>query len=299
MADDARRAVELEPPGAPQRPVALALLGAAHVLGGRPELAGPVLAEAVELGLTHQKRTAAFAHAELAVLALSAGKGRADADSAASLALIEEAGLEHDFEAMLTYAVAAWSAARAGDLPAVRRHVAAVQRIGAGAGAGASPEAVPWYAAQVSIVLGRAALEAGEPLAARAQIEEAQQSLGHLVTEGVLRDELEELADLVAGTRSTPWIPSSMALTAAEVRVLQLLPTHLSLGQIAEELHVSRNTIKTQVAADLPQAAGRHARRGRPARARARAAGGRGGRAAMRGALIPAGGCAGPDERGG
>ena len=40
-----------------------------------------------------------------------------------------------------------------------------------------------------------------------------------------------------------------MALTAAEVRVLQLLPTHLSLGEIAEELHVSRNTIKTQVAA--------------------------------------------------
>ena len=131
--------------------------------------------------------------------------------------------------------------------PPCGAHVAAVQRIGADAGA--SPEAVPWYAAQVSIVLGRAALEAGEPLAARARIEEAQQSLGHLVTEGVLRDELEELADLVAGARSTPWMPSSMALTAAEVRVLQLLPTHLSLGQIAEELNVSRNTIKTQVAA--------------------------------------------------
>ena len=49
--------------------------------------------------------------------------------------------------------------------------------------------------------------------------------------------------------RSGPWVPSSMALTAAEVRVLRLLPTHLSLGEIAEELHVSRNTIKSQVAA--------------------------------------------------
>jgi LuxR family maltose regulon positive regulatory protein len=37
-----------------------------------------------------------------------------------------------------------------------------------------------------------------------------------------------------------------MALTAAEVRVLQLLPSHLSLGEIADELHVSRNTVKTQ-----------------------------------------------------
>ena len=245
MADDARRAAELEPNGAPQRTVALALLGAAHVLAGRPQLARAVLAEAVELGLTYQKRTAAFAHAELAVLALTTDEGRADSDSAASLALLAETGLEHDFEALLTFAAAAWSAARAGDVSAARRYVGAVQRIGADA----SSEAVPWYAAQVSLVLGRAALEVGEPLAARARIEEARQYLGHLVTEGVLRDELEELADRVAGMRSTAWMPSSMALTAAEVRVLRLLPTHLSLGQIAEELHVSRNTIKTQVAA--------------------------------------------------
>ena len=40
-----------------------------------------------------------------------------------------------------------------------------------------------------------------------------------------------------------------MALTRAEMRVLQLLPTHLSLGEIGEELHISRNTVKTHVAA--------------------------------------------------
>ena len=40
-----------------------------------------------------------------------------------------------------------------------------------------------------------------------------------------------------------------MALTKAEMRVLQLLPTHLSLGEIGEELHTSRNTVKTHVAA--------------------------------------------------
>jgi LuxR family maltose regulon positive regulatory protein len=36
-------------------------------------------------------------------------------------------------------------------------------------------------------------------------------------------------------------------LTAAEIRVLQFLPTHLSFREIAERLHVSRNTVKTQV----------------------------------------------------
>jgi LuxR family transcriptional regulator, maltose regulon positive regulatory protein len=40
-----------------------------------------------------------------------------------------------------------------------------------------------------------------------------------------------------------------MALTKAEMRVLQLLPTHLSLGEIAEELYTSRHTLKSHVAA--------------------------------------------------
>jgi LuxR family maltose regulon positive regulatory protein len=33
------------------------------------------------------------------------------------------------------------------------------------------------------------------------------------------------------------------------MRVLQLLPTHLSLGQIGEELHISRNTVKAHTIA--------------------------------------------------
>ena len=38
--------------------------------------------------------------------------------------------------------------------------------------------------------------------------------------------------------------PSS--LTTAELRVLRVLPTHLSFREIAGSLHVSANTIKTQ-----------------------------------------------------
>jgi DNA-binding CsgD family transcriptional regulator len=43
--------------------------------------------------------------------------------------------------------------------------------------------------------------------------------------------------------------PTIEPLTAAEVRVLAWLPTHLSLQQIADELVVSRNTVKCQAAA--------------------------------------------------
>jgi DNA-binding CsgD family transcriptional regulator len=40
-----------------------------------------------------------------------------------------------------------------------------------------------------------------------------------------------------------------IALTPAEQRILELLPTHLTLAQIAADMFISRNTAKSQVAA--------------------------------------------------
>ncbi|WP_275423925.1 response regulator transcription factor [Virgisporangium aurantiacum] len=40
-----------------------------------------------------------------------------------------------------------------------------------------------------------------------------------------------------------------MALTGAEMRVLRLLSTHLSHGEIGEELHISVNTVKAHATA--------------------------------------------------
>ena len=42
-------------------------------------------------------------------------------------------------------------------------------------------------------------------------------------------------------------VPGASALTAAELRLLPLLSTHLSFPQIAEEMSLSRHTIKSQV----------------------------------------------------
>ena len=41
-------------------------------------------------------------------------------------------------------------------------------------------------------------------------------------------------------------VSGASALTAAELRLLPLLSTHLSLPEIAQELFLSRNTIKSQ-----------------------------------------------------
>jgi LuxR family maltose regulon positive regulatory protein len=64
--------------------------------------------------------------------------------------------------------------------------------------------------------------------------------LGTLVGEAkILQDMLAEERGFSARGAST--------LTAAELRVLPLLSTHLSSHEIAADLFVSRNTIKSQV----------------------------------------------------
>ena len=57
------------------------------------------------------------------------------------------------------------------------------------------------------------------------------------------------LDELLAQRHGPPGAPQVVTLTQAERRVLDLLPTHLTLTEIAQELGVSRNTVKTQVAA--------------------------------------------------
>jgi LuxR family maltose regulon positive regulatory protein len=102
---------------------------------------------------------------------------------------------------------------------------------------------------QIAITLGRIFLDLGDFAAARYRAEEARGHLTRLHSEGVLRDQLRRLSAGFVRHGGHVRVPSAMALSAAEMRVLQLLPTHLSLGEIGDELHTSRNTVKTQVAA--------------------------------------------------
>jgi len=243
MVEDARTAVRLELPGSPWRSTALAALGVAHVLTGQPAV--KELTAAAEPGWDGQRLAAALAHAELALLALEQGERGAEAPARASLELVEGGELRENVLAMLTYAVCAWVAARRSDVEAARRLAGAAQRLGADP----SPAAFPWLGAQVAVVLGRVSLELGDPVAARMRVDEARQYLSRLLTDGILQARVQDLADRLSRHDGRVLAATAISLTAAEVRVLQLLPTHLSLGEIAEELHVSRNTVKTQVAA--------------------------------------------------
>jgi LuxR family maltose regulon positive regulatory protein len=106
-------------------------------------------------------------------------------------------------------------------------------------------ETVPWLAAQVRVELARAHLALNDSATAAelsteiAGILLARPHLGTLREDAAaLQQQVDELRDHPAGRAAT--------LTAAELRLLPLLTTHLSFRQIADHLYVSRNTVKTQ-----------------------------------------------------
>lgn len=105
-----------------------------------------------------------------------------------------------------------------------------------------------WNGVQSRYVLARTQLILGDTAAARVLLSEATALLSE-VPDAVW------LSDAVNQTwRQAERLPlgvdaGASALTSAELRVLQYLPTHLSFEQIGRELYISRNTVKTQAIA--------------------------------------------------
>jgi LuxR family maltose regulon positive regulatory protein len=246
MLADARRAFELEPPAGPWYAQAGVVYGAALLFNGEPEAAAKAWERAAYFGRAKQPSAASFALAQMSLLAAERGDWSAARDYAAeSWTLIETAGLPEYTSSLPAYLARAGMAVHHGDVAAARHHVGRALRLYVSP----SPTAFPWLAAQTAIVLGRILLDLDDHPAARLKLAEAGRHLNRLLTEGVLRDQHRRLAADLARHDGGPRVPSAMTLTAAEMRVLDLLPTHLNLAEIADELHTSRNTVKSQVAA--------------------------------------------------
>jgi LuxR family transcriptional regulator, maltose regulon positive regulatory protein len=62
---------------------------------------------------------------------------------------------------------------------------------------------------------------------------------------GVFARQAEDLRAQLSHTRGSS-APGASALTAAELRLLPILATHLSFPEIAAEMFLSRNTIKSE-----------------------------------------------------
>ena len=103
----------------------------------------------------------------------------------------------------------------------------------------------PWANLQARIALARSSLVLGDRVAARTVLDEADRFLDRVPDAIRVKEQVVEVRRaLREPVDAEGWGPSS--LTTAEIRVLQFLPTHLTLVEIADRLFVSRNTIKTQ-----------------------------------------------------
>jgi LuxR family maltose regulon positive regulatory protein len=101
----------------------------------------------------------------------------------------------------------------------------------------------PWLELEARIALARATLRLGDVVATRTLIAEAER-LSRGAGSPVAAEWVEECrahADAFAVSS----LAGPASLTTAELRVLRMLPTHLSFREMGLRLQVSSNTIKT------------------------------------------------------
>jgi LuxR family maltose regulon positive regulatory protein len=105
----------------------------------------------------------------------------------------------------------------------------------------------PWFAVSGRLVQARTAVMLGQGSLARQLIAEARA----MTTPDLERPLLTDLLAQVEAQLRLLSIEgvSAAALTSAELRVLQFLPSHLSFPQISERMFLSSNTVKTHALA--------------------------------------------------
>ncbi|MGH3267588.1 MAG: LuxR C-terminal-related transcriptional regulator, partial [Trebonia sp.] len=217
------------------------LQGIARIASGDLDGGDAALADAVRLG--QQAGTDGIAAEALAVRSLAA-MARGDWSSAGDLAGQARAALrlagEESYIAPLVGAAEARVAIHHGDLEAARRHLVSAQRTRP-----LLTYAIPHVAVLARIELTRAHLALGDTAGARTLLREIDDLLRRCPRLGML---VAEAGALRAGTGAErgPRASAASSLTAAELRILPLLTTHLSYPEIAAELFVSPNTVKSQ-----------------------------------------------------
>jgi LuxR family maltose regulon positive regulatory protein len=156
-------------------------------------------------------------------------------------AMLRRAGAEESYVVPLLCAVQARMAIRRGDAAATRQHLVSAQR--------ARPlmtYAIPYVAGQALIELIRVHLALADTAGARTLMHEVDDLLDRRPGLGTLVGEAHALRDRIPAERGRG--PSgASSLTAAELRILPMLATHLPVTEIAAELFLSPHTIKSQM----------------------------------------------------
>ena len=224
------------------RPSATLYLAVAHLMAGDPDRADALFQDAAAAGRAGMANLGAcVALGERSLLAIAQGAWEAAGrhlSEARSLA--RDANLEDYPPVTILHAVAARIALHQADRPRAIAELTRAQRLRPGL-----TYALPHLAVQARIELARCHLALSDFAAAQILLQEVTEVLARRPRLGIFVGQAEELQAELSQARGS-FTPGASALTAAELRLLPVLPTHLSFPEIAEEMFLSPNTVKSQ-----------------------------------------------------
>jgi len=243
MGRDAARACALSSDDAGTRSFAHLLAGAAQHLTGERSRARTALDEGARSSAVVAPHVQALCLTQLSLLEMDEQDWNAARTlSERARARVEGCGLADYPIVALVYAVSALARSHGGRVEHAHRDLRTATRLTA-----SLVDFVPWYEAETRVTLARASLGLSDVAGARSLLADAARLVRRIPESTTLRAWVTETCSrLEAATGSAG---DGLTLTAAELRVLRMLPTHLSFPSIAEQLFVSTNTVKTHVRA--------------------------------------------------
>jgi LuxR family maltose regulon positive regulatory protein len=219
-------------------PAAPALQGLARLLSGDVDGADAFFEKGLAIGEVGAIDTLTALLCERCLLAMA----RSQWDLAEKFAAEARAALlRAEAEDPLVSAVTARMAIHRGDIPAARQELVNAQRL-----RHLLTYASPHLAVQARIELIRVHLALADLAGARTLMGEIDEVLRRRPGLGTLVGEVKALRARLAREHG-PSVPGASALTAAELRLLPIVATHLSVPEIAAELVLSPHTIKSQM----------------------------------------------------
>jgi len=242
MRADADEAVRRFAAGSFVTPAPALLQGITRILCGDLDGGDLSLEDAVSVGeVTGAPEDLALALCERSLVAMARSQwDRAGALAERARAVLRRARIEESYATPLACAVQARAAVHRGDVPAARRELISAQHLRP-----LLTYALPHFAVQARLELARVHLALADPAGARTLMREVDDLLQRRPGLGTLVGEAGALRAQLARERGSG-VPGASALTAAELRLLPMLSTHLSFPEIAEEMFLSRYTVKSQ-----------------------------------------------------
>ena len=242
MRRDAQIAWDGLSPASPYRATMLYTEGLSSLLEDDPDRAHPILARALDVSVHvgSPPLTGLILAQQCSVAAQRNSWSEVTSLAQRAVGIVQAGRFDDYWTSALVYAWAARAALHQGNISQGRLYLGRASRLRP-----LLTYALPVVSVQALLEMARCYITLTDPAGAAAVLTQTHDILRQRPDLGVLPQRAAELRSKLATIKAGAVGPS--ALTAAELRLLPLLPTHLSFPQIAAELFLSPHTIKSEM----------------------------------------------------